>query len=669
MNDQAKCLRHAARSSLVFLRHPLLTILIVAVPVLAWTWDWDWLRPLIEDQASAAMGRAVHITHFAVKDFFSRTPLLVADGITIDNPADFPEGGHVGTIDRLSIRVDAAVALESYGADIVLPEIAVDHAEGNLRRGPKGDPNWALSAPASTGNPPRIGALAISDGHVRIVNPKLKSDFTITIHTEDQAGDREPHVVALAHGTYAGAPITAEFVGDSLLSLRDPARPYSVVFRAANGATRIALHGTIVDPMRLDGAHLTLDLAGKNLADLYQVLGVPLAPTAPYHLTGQLDYADGRVRFRDFSGTVGNSDLEGDFAVEPGLERPRITADLTSKRVVLADLAGFIGAAPGEAYDPNLSSQQQIEHTQQSASPKLIPDTPINLPEVRAADFRVHYKAQRIDSQATPLDNLEANLTIENGDIALHPLSFGIGKGEISSDINFHSQHGLVHAKAAADFRRVDLRRIMETTRVFEGAGVIGGHAEMDSTGNSLSELLGHGDGYLRLFMTDGDISTLLVDLAGLDFGSALRSALKLPDKTDIRCLIGDFGLEKGVLKTRALVFDTKEANIVGTGWVNLKDESLQYQLTQEPKHFSIGAFHAPIDISGYLKSPSVGPDTKQLSARAAASVALGVLLTPLGALLPTVQLGLGPNNDCQQLLGSSQTTIARSPSSFRLLQ
>jgi AsmA family protein len=668
MSLLANGLRRVASGSLVFLRHPLLTLLITAVPVLAWTWDWDWFRSLIENQASAAMARPVHMAHFAIKDFLSRTPLLVADGITIGNPADFPEGGQIGTIDRLSVRIDAVAALESYGADIVLPEIDVDHPQGNLRRGPAGDPNWALNASASSHGPPRIGALVISDGHLHVVDPKLKSDFTITIHSENQTGNREPHVVALARGTYAGAPISAEFIGGSLLSLRDPTKPYPIDFHVANGATHIALHGTIMDPMRLAGANLTLDLAGDNLADLYQIIGVPLAPTAPYHLKGQLDYGDGKFSFRDFSGTVGNSDLEGDFAVEPGHDRPRITADLASKRIVLADLAGFIGAPPGESDDPSLSPQQRKEHVQQSANPKVIPDTPINLPELRAADFKVHYKAQRIDSDVTPLDNLEANLSIENGDVKLHPLVFGIGKGEISTDIDLHPQKGLTYVRADADFRRVDLHRIMETTKAFDGAGVIGGHAEIDGAGNSLSDVLGHGNGDLKLFMTDGNISALLVDLAGLDFGSALRSALKLPDQTPIRCMIGDFGLEQGLLKTRALVVDTSEANIVGTGWVDLKDESLQYQLTQQPKHFSIGAFHAPIDIRGKLKVPSIGPDKEQLGARAAASVALGVFLTPLGALLPTIQLGLGSNNDCQQLLNSPETTVARSQLPLRLL-
>ncbi len=53
------------------------------------------------------------------------------------------------------------------------------------------------------------------------------------------------------------------------------------------------------------------------------------------------------------------------------------------------------------------------------------------------------------------------------------------------------------------------------------------------------------------------------------------------------------------------------------------------------------------------LKSPSIGPSPADLGPRAAAASVLGVLLTPLGALIPTIQLGLGEDNDCRSLVST----------------
>jgi hypothetical protein len=115
--------------------------------------------------------------------------------------------------------------------------------------------------------------------------------------------------------------------------------------------------------------------------------------------------------------------------------------------------------------------------------------------------------------------------------------------------------------------------------------------------------------------------------------------------------MVFDSGLDGGILKTRTLLVDTTEANVIGTGAIDLRKEQISYRITTDPKHFTIGATPAPIDIKGPLKKPAVGPDPVDLGKRVAAASVLGVLLTPLGALLPTIQLGLGDNNDCRTLV------------------
>ena len=167
--------------------------------------------------------------------------------------------------------------------------------------------------------------------------------------------------------------------------------------------------------------------------------------------------------------------------------------------------------------------------------------------------------------------------------------------------------------------------------------------------------MLGRGDGELKLFMSGGDLSALLVDLAGLDFGNGIESALGIPSRAQLRCLVTDFSLTKGLLDTRTFIFDTTEANIVGSGKINLASEQIDYKLSTEPKHFNIGSLPAPILVRGPLKSPSIAPDAKVLAARGGAAVVLGVLLTPLAALLPTIQLGLGQDHNCQDLMDSVQ--------------
>ena len=79
--------------------------------------------------------------------------------------------------------------------------------------------------------------------------------------------------------------------------------------------------------------------------------------------------------------------------------------------------------------------------------------------------------------------------------------------------------------------------------------------------------------------MIGGDLSALLVDLSGLEFGNALLSALGMLKRTPVECMIADFSLQKGVLNTRTFLLVTKEATVHVTGWVDLRNETINFRL------------------------------------------------------------------------------------------
>ena len=132
-----------------------------------------------------------------------------------------------------------------------------------------------------------------------------------------------------------------------------------------------------------------------------------------------------------------------------------------------------------------------------------------------------------------------------------------------------------IRTTADIDFRQLDFSRIVDKLSAFRGSGTVGGSARIDTVGNSMAAMLGAGNGELKLFMAGGDISALLVHLAGLDLGNSLISALGLPRRADLRCLVADFDLTQGRLDTRTLLADTTEANVIGSGSVNFASEWL----------------------------------------------------------------------------------------------
>ena len=637
-----------------------LVVLVVAVVAF---WNWDWFIPMVETRATAALGRRTTIEHLDVK--LGRTTAIIASGVKIANADGLGDGKPFADIGKLTVLADVMAYI--HARQVVLPQIVVDQPVIEADQDAGGKASWtglggSSSTPAgSKADPaagPRIGQLIIHDGKAHVAMAKLKADFNLAISTrtpedapeaeKSKASANAGEIVVDAKGTYAGQPINGRFVGGALLSLRDTANPYPVDLHLANGPTKVSLTGTLENPLNFAGAKLKLEFSGPNGALLTPLTGVPIPETPPYSLAGGLDIDGKAIKFEHFVGRLGSSDLNGDIAVDPTGTKPLVEATLFSRQVDLKDLAGFIGGTPGRATSKDETPAQRAEVAKANASPKLLPDTPINLPKLNAANVHLHYKGEHIIGRDIPLDDIVANIDITDGRITAKPISFAVGSGQIAIDtelapINEHA----FKTNTNVQFKRLDVAKLLAATGAVEGAGTMSGSINLISDGNSFATLLGNGDGGFRVGMAGGNLSALLVDLAGLEFGNAVLSALGIPNRATIQCFAIDMPLHHGVLDAKTFLLDTSEARVLGGGSINLAKETIDLKLKTDAKHFSIGTLPTPIDLGGTFRHPSIAPEAGPLALRAGAAVGLGVLFPP-AAIIPTIQFGIGDDNACQ---------------------
>jgi uncharacterized protein involved in outer membrane biogenesis len=637
-------------------RRPVKWLIGLGVPVLvvaaiAAFWNWDWFVPMAQARVSAAIGRRVTIGHLHIRLGFP--PTIVIDDVTVANPQGWQPNPPFAHIQRLLIRADLLGYVIHHRLN--LPLIEIDHPALGIAQTADGRTNYKLPLKGGSGSgpAPQIGDVRIVGGQVHAVLAKLKANFDVSIRTVEHPG-KEASLEAEAHGTYAGAPIEARMIGGALLGLRDTGHPWPVRLAVANGPTKIDLDGSVQDPLKLQGADLRLHFAGPSLSDLKPLIGLALPSTPPFDLTGGLNFADRRVQFHDIVGRVGTSDLEGNIAANPGPERPVMTADLHSRSVNLADLGAFVGAHPGGPHSPTESPERRAAIARaEKKSPSLLPSQRLSLPQFHYADVHLRYRGEQVQGRSMPLDDVVVALDVVNGQITLHPVSFRVGTGDMKANMRLTPENGVLHANADLAFQSVDVGKLMAATHVFHGAGTISGSGKIVAEGDSVAAMAANGNGEIDLGMVGGNLSALIVDLSGLEFGNALLSALGLPHQTQVECLVGDFLLQHGIMHTRALVLDTKEAVINGSGNIDLRNEKISLQIKTAPKHFSVGSLPGPIDIGGTMKSPSILP-SPQIVARGAAAGVLAALLAPL-AILPTIQFGTSDHHQCQSLLAEAR--------------
>ncbi len=160
-------------------------VLVAALVALIVLWDWDWFRPFVEARASAALGRKVTMSHFGLR--LSRHPTAIADNVEVANPEGFSEAPYFAHIGRLAVTADAMAYW--HDRQIVLTRIDVEHPDVNAIQHEDGKATWDLpaltSGTTSSSKPTKIGDLVIADGTAHVVDPKVRADFQLRIHTNE----------------------------------------------------------------------------------------------------------------------------------------------------------------------------------------------------------------------------------------------------------------------------------------------------------------------------------------------------------------------------------------------------------------------------------------------------------------------------------------------------
>jgi AsmA family protein len=645
---------------------------VILIGTLLAFWNWDWFIPIVESRASAAIGRKVTIANLHVSP--GRIVRVTADGVTVANPPDWPGNDPAGddpafvSIKTLTVEADVLAYVRGHG--LVLPLIGLDGAHVLAAETKDGLANFRLSTGGGgntgggSGNGSvKIGDLRISDGQAHVVMPALKADFNAFIKTEGDGPDAK--LTVDAKGTYAAQPITAKLVGGALLSLRDADHPWPIDLAIANGPTRVMLNGTLQDPVAFKGANVRLSFSGPDMGLLEPLVGFPIPKTPAYQIAGKLDLEGlEKIRFDDFRGRLGNSDIGGTIEEQPsgaevkGKTKPVVTMNLRSERIDLADLSGFIGGTPGRATTANATPREREAAAKANASPKLLPDTPISVPRLDWADIHLRYHGVHIQGRSIPLDDLTVALDAVGGKLTVRPVSFAVGKGHLIGNIDLTPESARnVHAKIDLRMQNLDVARMMAALNRFEGAGSVSGVGAIDATGDSLASLMANGNGEVKMAMAGGDLSAVLVDLTGLHFGNALLSALGVPNKTEVQCFVTDLGLTRGMLDFKAMTLDTGEAITNVGGNVDLSKEAIDLALKTDAKHFSVGSVPTRINITGTFKDPSIRPGA-EAAARVGAAAGLAALFVPL-AVLPTIQFGTSEADDarCNQLLQQARAS------------
>ncbi len=632
----------------------LAVVLFAASAILAF--PESWVNKILGGKGGSLTGRELAIDGDIDIDWHWSAPRVRIDKIRMSNVAGAKDPQMV-EIDELDFKIRIWKLLMFR---LELPELIITKPKIILEKYKDGSANWNLpitssgntaanaALPTKRGNFPIIGMMQVKEGTLIYRDETKDLSLELSIDTiEGSPTDENNRFTLSGNGTLQKQVFTLAASGGALTTLRDSSKDYPLDLELGMGATKIRVNGTFRDPIKMEGVNAMLDLQGGNLADLFYLTGIPLPPTPAYSLVGKLEKKVDVWHFTDFKGKVGDSDLAGNIVYDISQERGFIQGDLTSNLLDIKDMGGFIGLTPKEA-----KKQAQKE--------KVLPDIPLDLSRLRAADMDIALKVSRIEAPGLPLKNMNIRFDLKEGLLTLNPMDLGLVDGTVAGTLVLDGREETPDVQMDLNLKRIGLKQFFNDSR-FESfsAGHFGGRVKLAGKGKSLADVLATSNGAVTVSMSGGEISLVIVEAAGIDLGELAPLLLGEDKNTRIRCAVGDFGVKDGLLTSNIFVFDTTDTNIQGEATINLKNEAMDIRAEAHPKDQSILSLRTPLTVKGTMKKPSIGIDPTNLAAKGGVAAALGALFPPL-AIIPFIELGTGEDSDCRDLIAQAKANGAK---------
>jgi uncharacterized protein involved in outer membrane biogenesis len=630
---------------------------VIAVPLVAAvalaSYDWNQSRPWLNNKISAAIARPFEIRgkvalawrqHGAILPM----PHLVAADVHVGNPRGMQAPAEMASVGQFAFAIELLPLLRQR---IVIPELRFDNPHLLLQREADGKNNWTFgSDDKDSAWSLQVQRVMFAKGTVRYIDAMTHVDASANV---DTISDPRYGVTWQLRGTWNNQDISGNGKAGAVLSLQQQTAPFPLAASLNVGGTSISFDGTLTKPASLTALDMRLKLSGPSMARLYGLTGVLLPETPPFategHLTGNLGANASHWIYDQFTGKVGQSDIAGRLDFKTGAPGPLLSGNIQSRLLQVSDLGPLIGA------DSNSSKEARGADERQPGN-KVLPVEKFRTDRWTAIDADVNFRAARITrNQDLPIQNLETQIHMKDGVLSLTPMNFDIAGGRFTSNVMLDGSGKInphaIRAELKANASHLQLKQLFPAIDGMQATvGELNADVSLSATGNSVAGLLGSSNGELKGVVNQGSVSKLLLEAMGLNIGSVVLTKLVGDKQIKLNCMVTDFAVSNGVMKSRLFVADTSEARIDVHGTVNLDNEQLDLTLKPDAKSMRVISLRAPIYVRGTFKQPDISVDKGALALRAGGALALAVV-APVVAIVPLVSTAPGESAGCQALI------------------
>jgi AsmA family protein len=559
---------------------------VVIVSVITLALARHGLESLVLHIARSRTGRAVQIRgHFEAR-LLSTAPHLEATQVTIGNPT-WMRPGATAEVGRLRLELHWRAAWPPFE----IRRLELHGAALHLVRDSDGRANWYARPDGPGGGLPLMQSLAMPNAQVELHDARLHLEFHGRVSAGDESNGSQPPPVRIdATGLLNGRAVSLHVEGEPLASAQR-SHPYHFGLEERSSGSRLIASGQLVQPFDFRALQGGFEASGDDMSDLYYLIGLQFPDTGRYRFSGRLTRRGARFVYEDLQATWGESDLHGSLTVDSGARRSRLSGELRSRLLRLADLgAKAAGRAPAESPDrPLLLSEQQFR-----------------VSALQSTDSHLAFHADTVALGAVALQQLSFELTIGQTMLWIDRLHAEVADGKLEGAARFET--GQEPARGTLELRASDVQveHILATEPAREPVeGLLSVHARLRGEGQSAHELLASANGTLNAAMPRGSMRALLAKAATLDVGGTIAALFHRDAQVQIHCALAEFDAKDGVFALRTALLDTDQALIGASGDLNMRSEALDFTVRGHPTHAGL-ILRGALAVRGTLRDPQV---------------------------------------------------------------
>jgi AsmA family protein len=416
-----------------------------------------------------------------------------------------------------------------------------------------------------------------------------------------------------------GPDVAAQFgrVSASFEVDDEPGHLRLVEFQASAQDTEIwaleahAKTGSVLD---LGQAELGIDLDIPETRAFLEALNLEPVDAGPLEFLLSVKGAD-KALSMNAQAAVDSSRLETQLDVKPNDGAPFVRGKISSEKLDLKDLQQGVAAfvqldkliedGPGKGdVQPLVLAQEEEDGDVQ---PLVLPEGEkfVDLDRrLRETDLEILVNIAQIVGQQG-ISKVESSLTFKDGKADLGPLELNYGGGYFRASAGMNLLDAPDRLTVTGATSGWDFGKILDAVGLgIQAHGTLRGDFNVSGNRTSIDAFINTMSGRATISMQDGDISTSLIELAGLGIFPWLFSGELQQGYTDIVCAVAPLAISAGKISSDAVVVETKSVQLVAAGGVDWKNGTIALRAEPRPVGRPLARSAWPFSVSGTLSEP-----------------------------------------------------------------